>query len=90
MACRGREEGRVNIRVPLLVAKECPVCQQVGVYNMSDAKGPPGWIHLMAFGVNEWVCSDDCVAQIYRHQTALQKQLDESRKEPLFPPDVVI
>ena len=78
------------VRIPLLAAKQCPVCGQAGAYDVSEHKGPVGWIHLMAFGVNEWVCSQDCVAQIRVHQDALQKQLDESRKEPILPPDVVI
>lgn len=77
-------------RIPLLAAKQCPVCSNVSAYDISEGKGPSGWIHLMAFGVDEWVCSEDCVAQIRVHQTALQKQLDESRKEPLLPPDVII
>jgi len=77
-------------RVPLLAVRVCPVCGRQGVYDPRELGAPAGWIHVMAFGVDERVCSQDCVGQVYKHQAARKKALDESRKEPLLPPDVVI
>lgn len=68
----------------------CPVCKQRGAYNSQDSDAPLGWIHLQAFGVDSYLCSTDCVTAIRRKYEKRKKMLDESRKEPLLPPDVVI
>jgi hypothetical protein len=81
---------QIGYRIPIIAAKRCPVCGVIGTYDVSSYKMPQHWIRLRAFGVDEIVCSMDCVTQIRIHQEMLQKQLDETRKIPLLPPDVVL
>lgn len=68
--------------------KKCPVCGAIGTFNAADGKAPPLWIYLQAFGVDQVVCSEDCVAQIRKRYEARQEQLKRNRFT--LPPDVVI
>jgi hypothetical protein len=55
---------------------------------MRENNAPVGWIHLRCYGVDEYVCSMDCVAQIRKWSEAREKALAENRLT--LPPDVVI
>ena len=68
--------------------KQCPVCGAIGTFNAAEGKAPPLWIHLQAFGVDEVVCSEDCVTQRRKRHEALLKQLEQNKLT--LPPDVVI
>lgn len=78
----------MRARIPLLGVKICPVCGNQAVYDLSETEIPLNWIRLKAFGVDEIVCSQSCITQIYKHQTELQKQLETNRVT--LPEDVKI
>ena len=76
--------------VPLIAVKQCPICGNIKTYDPREHKSPVGWIHLMALGVDDTFCSNDCYNAALRVGRERTKAFEESRKEPLLPPDVVI
>ena len=80
--------GRVVFRLPLLAAKECPVCHARATYDPRESKAPAGWIHFQGFGADEIVCSEACVSQIIAHQKKWLQHMKESRLQ--LPEEVVL
>jgi len=78
----------VRLNIPLLDAKECPICHTVKAYNAAASDCPVGWIDFHYRGARECVCSETCAAVIVEYQHRLVKQLQENRDT--LEPDIII
>jgi len=78
----------VKTNIPLLAAKECPVCHTVKAYNVAAGDCPVGWIDFSYRGAREYVCSETCAAVIVQHQNNLVRHLKENRET--LEPDIIV
>jgi hypothetical protein len=79
------------VKIPLLIPKRCPACLGAKEYDLnSGLKAPAGWIHVAIYDADDYVCCEGCMNALIQAATKRREMLEESRKEPILPPHVVI